>query len=78
MLVGVLPYIAVIFIAALLLARAFRRELGGMLKPSFLGLVRQKSPMLCLFSLSFLFSPRLPHSAGRVGVLERGIPIGAS
>ena len=53
MLVGVLPYIAVIFIVALLLARAFRREIGGDAAALISGLGATEEPDIMFISLSF-------------------------
>lgn len=58
MLVGVLPYIAVIFIVALLLARAFRREIGGDAAALISGLGATEEPdVMFIFSVVFCSLP---------------------
>ena len=68
-LVGVLPYMY--DTVALILARAFRREIGGSAAAlSLLGLMLQRP--ICLWVSSL---PDFHAGVGRVGVLERGVPI---
>ena len=55
---GVLPYIAAIIIVALLLARAFRREIGGDAAALISGLGATEEPdVMFIFSVVFVLSP---------------------
>lgn len=68
-LVGVLPYMY--DTVALILARAFRREIGG----SAAALRRWALCYRVTICLWFSYLPDFHAGVGRVGVLERGVPI---
>jgi hypothetical protein len=70
--VGVLPYLAVVINVALLLARAFRREIGGDAAALFSGLGATE-PDVVFISLSFSFispTPKQRWTSGSAGTRD--------